>query len=135
IKNNPKSVKEYVELFSLFKSKVFEAQSLGLDTLNTFKTELGGYRRQLAAPYLTDKNTNESLLTEAYDRMKWEVRASHILVRVDEGALPKDTLEAFTRITIIRNAVNGKMPSSAEISNYDKLLKNSTEVSKQLKAK
>src|SRR3954469_23665421 len=60
--NSTKSVREYVDLFSLFKSKVFEAESLGLDTLSTFKNELAGYRRQLAAPYLTDKNTNESLL-------------------------------------------------------------------------
>lgn len=135
VKNNPKSVKEYVELFSLFKSKVYEAEALGLDTLSTFKTELGGYRKQLAAPYLTDKNTNENLLTEAYDRMQWEVRASHILIRMDDSALPKDTLEAFTRVTLIRNTILGKMPTAAEIANYDKLLKNTTEISKQLKGK
>src|SRR6478672_13669027 len=81
VNNNTKTVKEYVDLFSLFKSKVFEAESLGLDTLASFRNELAGYRRQLAAPYLTDKNTNENLLTEAYERMKTEVRASHILVK------------------------------------------------------
>jgi peptidyl-prolyl cis-trans isomerase SurA len=130
-----KSVKEYVELFSLFKSKVFEAESLGLDTLRSFKAELSGYRRQLAAPYLTDKNTNENLLTEAYERMKTEVRASHILVKLDETALPKDTVEAWTRINLIRNATLGKFPTNADIAHYDKLLKNTTEVSKQLKGK
>ena len=135
VSNASKSVKEYVDLFSLFKSKVFEAESLGLDTLSTFKNELAGYRRQLAAPYLTDKNTNENLLTEAYERMKTEVRASHILVKVDETALPKDTLEAWTRINLIRNAVLGKFPTAADISNYEKLLKNTTDVSKQLKGK
>jgi peptidyl-prolyl cis-trans isomerase SurA len=96
---------------------------------------LGGYRKQLASPYLTDKNTNESLLTEAYDRLGWEVRASQILVRLDDGALPKDTLEAHARITAIRNALLGKMPTTAEIANYEKLLKNSSEVSKLLKGK
>ena len=135
VSNTSKSVKEYVDLFSLFKSKVFEAERLGLDTLTSFKTELAGYRRQLAAPYLTDKNTNENLLTEAYERMKMEVRASHILVRVDETALPKDTLEAWTRIHIIRNAVLGKFPSPAEVSNYEKLLKNTSEVAKTLAGK
>jgi peptidyl-prolyl cis-trans isomerase SurA len=135
IKNNPKSVKEYVDLFSLFKSKVFEAEAMGLDTLASFKAELAGYRRQLAAPYLTDKNTNENLVTEAYERMKWEIRASHILIRVDEGALPKDTLEAYTRVNLIRNTIMGKMPTPAEIANYDRLLKNSTEISKALKQK
>ncbi len=108
---------------------------MGLDTLNSFRTELSGYRRQLAAPYLTDKNTNENLLTEAYSRMKQEVRASNILIRVEENALPKDTLEAFTRATLIRNAVMGKLPSASEISNYEKLLKNNSEVSKALKGK
>lgn len=135
VNNSTKSVKEYVDLFSLFKSKVFEAESLGLDTLSSFKSELSGYRRQLAAPYLTDKNTNENLLTEAYERSKYEVRVSHILVRLDETALPKDTLEAFTRITLVRNAIQGKFPTASEISNYDKLLKNTTEVSKMLLGK
>ncbi len=135
VNNATKSVKEYVDLFSLFKSKVMEAEALGLDTLTTFKTELSGYRRQLAAPYLTDKNTNENLLTEAYERMKTEVRASHILIRVEEAALPKDTLEAWTRLTLIKNAVSGKVPTAAELNNYDKLLKNSTEVARKLKEK
>lgn len=130
-----KSVKEYVDLFSLFKSKVFEAESLGLDTLNSFKSELAGYRRQLASPYLTDKNTDEDLMTEAFERMKQEVKASHILVKVDETALPKDTLEAWTRINLIRNTILGKMPAVGDVANYDKLLKNTTEVSKLLKGK
>lgn len=133
--NNAKSVKDYVDLFSLFKSKVLEAESLGLDTLTSFKSELSGYRRQLAAPYLTDKNTNENLLTEAYERLKTEIRASHILVKVDENALPKDTLEAWTRINMIRNAAAGKYPTAADISAYEKLLRNTTEVSGKLKSK
>ena len=135
VNNTTKSVKEYVDLFSLFKSKVFEAESLGLDTLSSFRNELAGYRRQLAAPYLTDKNTNENLVTEAYERLKTEVRASHILVRVDENALPKDTLEAWTRINIIRNAVLGKFPTQQDIAGYEKLLRNNSEVSRLLKGK
>ena len=135
VNNTTKSVNEYVDLFSLFKRKVFEAESMGLDTLTSFRNELGGYRRQLAAPYLTDKNTNENMLTEAYERLKTEVRASHILVRIDETALPKDTLEGWTRIHIIRNAVLGKLPTAAEITNYEKLLKNQSEVAKGLKGK
>ena len=133
--NSSRSVKEYVDLFSLFKSKVFEAESLGLDTLASFKTELSGYRRQLAAPYLTDKNTNENLLNEAYERMKTEVRASHILFRLDETALPKDTLEAWTRANLVRNAIMGKFPTPVEIANYDKLLKNTIEMARLLKGR
>lgn len=134
-KADAKSVKEYADLYALFKMKVLEAESLGLDTLTSFKNELSGYRKQLAAPYLTDKNTNENLLTEAYERLKSEVKASHILVRVDEVALPKDTLEGWTRINLIRNACLGKIPTPAQIAEYDKLLKNTTETISQFKKK
>ncbi|HEY1038538.1 MAG TPA: peptidylprolyl isomerase, partial [Bacteroidia bacterium] len=97
-----KSLKEYMDLFINFKLKVKEAELLGLDTVAAFKNELAGYRKQLAAPYLTDKNVNENLITEAYDRMKTEIKASHILVKCSEDALPKDTLIAFNKINDYR---------------------------------
>jgi len=126
VSKEQKSVKEYVDLFSTFKMKVFEAEANGLDTVTAFKTELAGYRKQLAAPYLTDKNVNEALLQEAYDRMKTEVKAAHILIRVAEDALPKDTIEAYTRLMIIRDAIMGKTPTAVKIAEYENLLKKSS---------
>ncbi len=126
VNKEQKSVKEYVDLFSTFKMKVFEAEANGLDTNSSFKTELAGYRKQLAAPYLTDKNVNEALLQEAYERMKTEVKAAHILIRLAEDALPKDTIEAYTRLMIIRDALAGKNPSPAKIAEYENLLKKSS---------
>lgn len=130
VNKEQKSVKDYVDLFSTFKMKVFEAEALGLDTNAGFKAELAGYRRQLAAPYLTDKNVNDALLHEAYDRMKTEVHAEHILLRCDENALPKDTLEAYTRIMIIRDAIMGKNPGAGKIAEYETILKKSAGLSK-----
>jgi peptidyl-prolyl cis-trans isomerase SurA len=126
VNKEQKSVKEYVDLFSTFKMKVFEAEANGLDTNSAFKTELGGYRKQLAAPYLTDKNVNDALIQEAYDRMKTEVKASHILIRIEEDALPKDTIEAYTRLMIIRDAIMGKNPSAAKMAEYESVLKKSS---------
>lgn len=126
VNKEQKSLSEYADLFSLFKMKVFEAESKGLDTNSSFVTELSGYRKQLAAPYLTDKNVNDALIQEAYDRMKKEIRASHILIRVEENALPKDTIEAYTRLMIIKDAIAGKNPSAAKISEYEAILKRSS---------
>jgi peptidyl-prolyl cis-trans isomerase SurA len=103
--------------------KVKEAEEMGLDTSVNFKTELSGYRKQLAQPYLTDKDVNEQLLNEAYDRMKWDVHARHVLVKVDENALPKDTIEAYNRIMIIRNYLIGKPVSPAMLNEYEALVK------------
>lgn len=107
---------EYVELFINFKLKVAEAERLQMDTASKFVKELRGYRKQLARPYLVDNQMTEDLLQEAYDRMKEEVDASHILIRVGPDADPADTLVAYNKIKEIRNKVtkgNTKFASAA----------------------
>lgn len=98
---------EYLELYIKFKLKVREAEMLGMDTVTKFRKELDGYRRQLSRPYLVDNEMNEELLREAYDRMKMEVRASHILIKLDPNATPEDTLRAYNRIMDLRKRIVG----------------------------
>lgn len=97
-----KSLRDYLELYTNFRLKIMEAESEGRDTLKDFKTELEGYRKQLAQPYLTEKGVSEQLVKEAYERMKEEVSASHLLISVNPDADPKDTLEAYTKIVEYR---------------------------------
>lgn len=92
------SLEAYLPLFINFKLKVEEAKAQQLGETEAFKNEFETYRRQLAKPYLTDRNSTTALLEEAYDRMKNEVRASHILVRVQ---LEEDTTAAFQKINEI----------------------------------
>lgn len=101
-----KSLEEYLELFINFKLKVKEAEELKMDTVQAFITELDGYRKQLAQPYLTDKEVFESILREAYDRMQYDIRASHILIKVKEDANPSDTLIAYKKINDIRKRIS-----------------------------
>ncbi len=96
------SVREYLELYQNFKMKVKEAKLMHLDTLSNFKTELAGYRKQLANPYLTDKKATEGLVKEAYEHMLKEVNASHILITCTENAKPADTLAAYNKALELR---------------------------------
>ena len=100
-----KSLEEYMELYINFRLKVREAEALGLDTVQEFKDELAGYRKQLAQPYLIDDDMNRALLNEAYDRKKKDIRASHILIRVDRNAPAEDTLAAYKRTMAIRKRI------------------------------
>ena len=95
---DPKTIEEYLELYVNFKLKVAEAESLGFDTVPSFVKELAGYRKQLAKPYLTDKDKVDELVKQAYDRMLTDVKASHILIRVAQDASPSDTVKAFKKI-------------------------------------
>lgn len=110
-KNNKETVvtkqalDDYMVLFTNFKLKVTEAEELGMDTVRKFKDELDGYRKQLAKPYLVDNNLNDELIKEAYERMKTEVRASHILVKCDVEASPEDTMKAYKRALMLRDKI------------------------------
>lgn len=99
----PEAIKEYLDLYINFRLKVREAEELGMDTLETFRKELEGYRKQLAQPYFVDTKVSENLLKEAYERKKWDIRASHILIRLDRNAPPEDTLVAYKKALAIRD--------------------------------
>lgn len=107
--DNPKydraSLDEYLDLFKKFKLKVAEAEALGYDTIPKLMKELEGYRKQLARPYLIDSTKNEALIQEAYNRTVEEVRASHILIRLDGEATPEDTLRAYNRIMDLKKRI------------------------------
>ncbi len=103
-----KSMEEYLNLYTIFRLKVKEAKDMGIDTTKTFIDELAGYRKTLSQPYLTEKETIESLVKEAYDRMKWDIRTSHILIKLEADPSPEDTLEAYNRILLIKDFLNNK---------------------------
>lgn len=109
--NDPKFDKEsldtYIELYKRFKLKVAEAEALGYDENPELMKELDGYRKTLARPYLVDSAKNEALIKEAYERSKFEVRASHILVLVNEDATPQDTLAAYNKILALKKRIDG----------------------------
>ena len=95
---NREKIQEYLDLYIDFKLKVEEAKGLGLDTSQAFKKEFEIYKSQLAEPYLTPKNVSEKLVKEAYSRLNESVRASHILIMVEQYANPEDTLIAYKKI-------------------------------------
>lgn len=106
---NKQTPAEYLDLFINFKLKVKEAEALGMDTTIKFIDELEGYRVQLAKPYLTDDETKEEMMKEAYERAKLDISASHILIKLPANPTPADTLAAFKKATEIRGRiVNGE---------------------------
>jgi len=99
------NIDEYLQLYTTFKLKVADAISQGIDTTKAFRTELNGYRTQLAQNYLTDTETKEKLLRKTFERYLTEVNAWHILVSCPEGSKSKDTLNAWQKAVDIRNRI------------------------------
>jgi peptidyl-prolyl cis-trans isomerase SurA len=98
-------INEYLDLFINFKLKVEEAKSRGLDTTKVFLKEFNGYKDELRKPYLPDAKIIDSLVKLTYSRMQEEVNASHILIALKPEASPQDTVNAYTKITGIRERI------------------------------
>jgi peptidyl-prolyl cis-trans isomerase SurA len=98
---------EYMDLFVKFKLKVMEAEALGMGDAPEFISELAGYRKQLARPYLIDVDLLDELVIQAFERQQEEIRASHILISVAPNSEPADTLRAYNRCVKLRDRVLG----------------------------
>ena len=94
--DSQKEVESYLKLFINYKLKLAEATSLGYDKDPEYVKELRSYKNQLTQNYLTDKNVTDELVLEAYDRTLNEVKAQHVLVRIEE--FETDTLQAYSAI-------------------------------------
>jgi peptidyl-prolyl cis-trans isomerase SurA len=103
-------IDSYLNQFTLFKLKVADALNEGYDTTSSYKTELNGYRNQLAQNYLTDSEMKEKLLQKAYQRSLTEINAWHILVALKGDASPEDTLRAWKKAIDIRERINEGEP-------------------------
>ena len=115
-----KDIEKNLNLFINFKLKVKEAYEIKLDTLTSYKTEIETYKNQLIAPYLQDKNYLNSLIKEAYNRTKTEIRASHILIKLPRNFKPEDTLKPYNKIIAARNRILAGEP-------FDKVAKEVSE--------
>ena len=104
-----KDLDQYLELFIGYKLKVNRAYKLGLQNSAQYQTELKSYRTQLAANYFNDTKITQELIEEGYSRLQKEVKASHILITVDENASPEDTLIGYKKAQEMREkALNGE---------------------------
>lgn len=100
--DSQKDLDKYLELFVGYKLKVQKAYKLGLHYNVKYQNELMSYRGQLAKNYMNDSKVTNELVEEAYERINKEVKASHILILVDENASPEDTLKAYNKIAKVQ---------------------------------
>ena len=117
-KTTEKELRDYLDLYVNFRLKVKEGKALQLDTAATFQKEFSAYRRQSAQQYLIDKDVSDRLINEAKERLKYYVRASHIMVNCALDASPKDTLIAYQKAMNIRERILNNEITFAEAAVY-----------------
>lgn len=101
---NQKDINNYLNLFINYKLKIKQAYDLKFDTIITYKKELAHYKKQLMEPYLRDETIIENLVKEAYDRSLYEIKASHILIKLNPRK-PEDTVAQYAKIIEARKKI------------------------------
>lgn len=94
--------KEFINNYVNYKLVVYAAERMGKDTTRAFREEIESYRKELASPYLLDKQVLEKLIQEAYERMREEVRVAQIFIPLAKNASPADTLAAYNELRSLR---------------------------------
>ncbi|MEO5787683.1 peptidylprolyl isomerase [Gelidibacter sp.] len=98
-----KDVDGYLKLFVNYQLKIKEARRMGLDKDAKYIREFSSYKNQLVKNFLSDSKVTEALMKEAYDRMGYDIKASHILIRLDENET--DTLKVYQELMKLRDRV------------------------------
>lgn len=99
------AIREYANLFGIFRAKLADAHLMGLDTAADLRSELQQYRNELAAPYLIDSTVLQDLLREAYERNDRSLHAAHILIRLAPDATAEDSARVYNRIMELRRRI------------------------------
>ena len=102
---NKANIDDYLDLYVKFKLKVREAKARGMDTTSDFRNEYNSYIDQLDNSYLQSSNETDALVKEAYGRLQFEIRASHILFTVTESGPPADTLATYNKVIMVRDSI------------------------------
>ncbi|CAL2076966.1 peptidylprolyl isomerase [Tenacibaculum sp. 190524A05c] len=106
INDSEKGIDKNLDLFINYKLKLIEAYKLKLDTSRNYKSEYRSYKNQLMTPYLQDEDFKKSLVQQAYNRTKEEVRASHILISYSKKTAKRDTTEILNVLDSIRTRID-----------------------------
>lgn len=111
-----KALREYLDLYALFKMKVNEADLQQVDTMMSIEYELNNFRKQIAKNFMTDEGVEAKLVKEAYERLQEEIYVSHILILSSPMASVEDTAEAYRKVDSIYNAITKKKADFAKMA-------------------
>lgn len=84
--NTKKAMQDYLDLYVKYKLKVQAAKDLRMDTLANQRADLKGFEEQLKPLYLLDQPSLDSLVRQAYERSRYEIKVNHIFFTKEKVA-------------------------------------------------
>lgn len=100
--------KEFLDLMIKLKLKVLDATEKGYLNSPEIKADLEAYKKNYLSAFLIDKKVTDPYIKDLYERKKFEIRASHILINLPQTTTPEDSVKAFEKAkTVIEKLKSG----------------------------
>ncbi len=99
---------KFLDLLTNYKLKLRDAYARNLLDEPDVRSELREYRIHVARTFLLERELTGPALRAMFERRKEDLRASHILIRLNANAAPEETLKAWNRaMDIIKHIKSG----------------------------
>lgn len=105
-KDSIQNYNKFLDLFVNFKMKLRDAQVRRLPEDEAIVNELSDYEKTIGASYLLEKDLYEKGIQDLYDKRKYELRVSHILLRTDKTTPEEAEKKALAILDSIKNGAS-----------------------------
>ena len=100
---------EYLNLLINYHLKVRDAKDRGLQYSPDLEKEISGFKDDLLLSYYTDMKVVNPFINQLYERKKYEVRASHILISLTGKYTAEDSIKAYAKFyEVLSRLQNGE---------------------------
>lgn len=104
--------KEFLDLMIKLKLKVLDATEKGYLNSAEIKADLESYKKNYLSAFLIDKKVTDPYIKDLYERKKFEIRASHILINLPQTTTPEDSVKAYEKAKTVIDKLKSGTPFS-----------------------
>ena len=99
-------LKNFLDLYVNFKMKLRDAEVRGYENNTELMNELNDYKKKVGVTFILEKNIVEPGIQELYNKRKWELRVSHIMIRPDSAGEEAARLKTAAILDSIKKGSN-----------------------------
>ncbi len=99
-------LKNFLDLYVNFRMKLRDAFVRGFDKEPELMNELTDYKKKVGVTYILEKQIVDPGVEELYNKRKWELRVSHIMIRPDTAGEEGARVKAMAILDSIKSGVS-----------------------------
>lgn len=111
-------LKNFLDLYVNFKMKLRDASVRGYEQDSELMNELNDYKKKVGVTFILEKNIVDPGVKELYNRRKWELRVSHIMIRPDSTGEEAARLKAAAILDSIKKGASFEQLAKRNSQDY-----------------